>query len=58
MFIRNWVKHELESHGIALGVNDDAVYKQLQRKINEGQIIVIGTGGIWESQNSKGNFFG
>ena len=49
---------ELEGHGIALGVTDDAVYKQLQRKINKGQIVVIGTDGIWESQNSKGDFFG
>ncbi|UCF94733.1 MAG: SpoIIE family protein phosphatase [Desulfobacterales bacterium] len=45
-------------HGLPLGVAEDTVYRQYQRPIASGQIIVIGTDGIWESQNSHGQMFG
>jgi sigma-B regulation protein RsbU (phosphoserine phosphatase) len=44
--------------GLPLGVSANTVYEQLQRKIRPGQIIVIGTDGIWETHNPQGEMFG
>ncbi len=44
--------------GLPLGVTADTVYDQLQREIKPGQIIAIGTDGIWETQNPQGEMFG
>jgi sigma-B regulation protein RsbU (phosphoserine phosphatase) len=50
---------ELRGQGIALGI-DEAWQYQAQRKdgLKSGQIIVLGTDGIWESTNSAGEMFG
>ena len=47
-----------ELHGMPLGVMEDAVYKESQKQINPGQIILIGTDGIKESVNANGEMFG
>ncbi len=49
---------ELEGHSLPLGVSEKAAYQESQRKIRPGQIILIGTDGIWESQNARGQMFG
>ena len=50
---------ELAGTGIALGVDEDFKYKENSKTgIAEGQIIAIGTDGIWESYNSDGEMFG
>jgi sigma-B regulation protein RsbU (phosphoserine phosphatase) len=49
---------ELEGHSLPLGVSERAAYLESQRKIQPGQIILIGTDGIWESQNEQGQMFG
>jgi sigma-B regulation protein RsbU (phosphoserine phosphatase) len=49
---------ELEGHSLPLGVSERATYQEFQRKILPGQIILIGTDGIWESQNARGQMFG
>ena len=49
---------ELEGHSLPLGVSERAAYQESQRKIRPGQIILIGTDGIWESQNARGQMFG
>ena len=49
---------ELGGQGLPLGVSEEAVYEELQRRIKPGQIIVIGTDGIWETHNSQGEMFG
>jgi sigma-B regulation protein RsbU (phosphoserine phosphatase) len=49
---------ELTGGGLPLGVSEKAPYKKFQRKIELGQIILIGTDGIWESQNPSGEMFG
>jgi sigma-B regulation protein RsbU (phosphoserine phosphatase) len=49
---------ELEGHSLPLGVSERAAYLESQRKIQSGQIILIGTDGIWESQNARGQMFG
>ena len=49
---------ELAGHSLPLGVSEKAAYQEFQRKILPGQIILIGTDGIWESQNARGQMFG
>ena len=51
--------HEmLAGEGLPLGVMEDAVYKESQKQINPGQIILIGTDGIKEAVNANGEMFG
>jgi sigma-B regulation protein RsbU (phosphoserine phosphatase) len=49
---------ELNGSGLPLGVFDNSIYKQLEHAIRPGQIILIGTDGIWESHNPRGEMFG
>ena len=44
--------------GLPLGVLEDAVYEEEQRELAPGQIIAIGTDGIWEACNAQGSMFG
>jgi serine phosphatase RsbU (regulator of sigma subunit) len=51
--------HEfLAGEGLPLGVMEDAVYKESQKQINSGQIVLIGTDGIKEAVNASGEMFG
>ncbi|MGB5747345.1 MAG: SpoIIE family protein phosphatase [Desulfobacterales bacterium] len=49
---------ELSGHALPLGVSEKAAYQEYQRKIDAGQIILIGTDGIWESPNARREMFG
>jgi sigma-B regulation protein RsbU (phosphoserine phosphatase) len=49
---------ELAGHSLPLGVSEMAAYQEFQHKILPGQILVIGTDGIWESRNAAGQMFG
>ena len=50
---------ELKGGGVALGVVDDMEYHEHKRAgLTDGQIIAIGTDGIWESFNMQGEMFG
>jgi len=49
---------ELAGHSLPLGVSEKAAYQEFQRKILPEQILLIGTDGIWESQNAGGQMFG
>jgi sigma-B regulation protein RsbU (phosphoserine phosphatase) len=49
---------ELEGHSLPLGVSEKAAYQEFQRKISPGQVLLIGTDGIWESHNAQGQMFG
>ena len=50
---------DLKGSGVALGVNDAFEYSENHRKgLTNGQIIAIGTDGIWEAFNKKGAMFG
>jgi sigma-B regulation protein RsbU (phosphoserine phosphatase) len=49
---------ELTGHALPLGVSVKAAYQEYQCKIDAGQIVLIGTDGIWESQNARREMFG
>ena len=44
--------------GLPLGVFEDARYEEQRRQLTAGQIIAIGTDGIWEARNAHGHMFG
>ena len=48
----------LAGEGLPLGVMEDAVYKESQKQINCGQIILIGTDGFKEAVDTHGEMFG
>jgi sigma-B regulation protein RsbU (phosphoserine phosphatase) len=49
---------ELGGKGLPLGVVKDIQYEESARKIENNQILVIGTDGIWESFDPAGKRFG
>ena len=50
---------ELRGSGMAMGIDGNHTYGQYNRKdLAPGQIILVGTDGIWEAQNSRGEMFG
>ena len=50
---------ELKGRGVALGVNDEFDYEENQKGgLANGQIIAVGTDGIWEAVNRDGEMFG
>jgi sigma-B regulation protein RsbU (phosphoserine phosphatase) len=49
---------ELGGKGLPLGVTDTADYEESHRAVSAGQIIIVGTDGIWETRNPEGQLFG
>jgi sigma-B regulation protein RsbU (phosphoserine phosphatase) len=49
---------ELKGQGLALGLDDAFEYDSFHRRIEAGQVIMIGTDGIWEMRNQDGEMFG
>jgi sigma-B regulation protein RsbU (phosphoserine phosphatase) len=50
---------ELRGAGIALGVDVKRRYEQFQKTdLKPGQVIVLGSDGLWEARNPKGEMFG
>jgi sigma-B regulation protein RsbU (phosphoserine phosphatase) len=49
---------ELKGQGMALGLDNTFEYESFQRDIETGQVIMIGTDGIWEMRNNAGEMFG
>jgi len=43
---------------LPLGVMESAVYAEGDRDLQAGQVIVIGTDGIWEARSPQGEYFG
>jgi sigma-B regulation protein RsbU (phosphoserine phosphatase) len=53
------VFEELRGSGVALGIDEKWKYREEGRSgLLSGQVILIGTDGIWESRNSEGRMFG
>lgn len=44
--------------GLPLGVFKEARYEEYHRELAAGQVLVIGTDGIWEARNGEGRMFG
>ena len=49
---------ELSGHALPLGVSEKAAYQKFDKNISPGQILVMGTDGIWEAQSPEGDMFG
>ncbi len=49
---------ELTGNALPLGVSEMTAYQKFDREIVPGQIIMMGTDGIWEAQNPQGEMFG
>jgi phosphoserine phosphatase RsbU/P len=50
---------ELKGPGLALGIDKSYAYQANQRRnLKKGQVIIIGTDGIWEGHNKTGEMFG
>jgi sigma-B regulation protein RsbU (phosphoserine phosphatase) len=44
---------------MALGVNSEAAYQEnVIEGLAKGQILLLGTDGLWEAQNESGEMFG
>ena len=49
----------LSGPGVALGIDADQSYTaQSKNGLIDGQVLVIGTDGIWEARNAAGEMFG
>jgi sigma-B regulation protein RsbU (phosphoserine phosphatase) len=50
---------ELHGEGMALGVDESHQFRQYQKSgLAKGQILLLSTDGLWETQNPSGNMFG
>ena len=50
---------ELKGQGVALSIDEASEYRENGRSgLSNGQIIAIGTDGIWEAVNKEGQMFG
>jgi sigma-B regulation protein RsbU (phosphoserine phosphatase) len=50
---------ELMGQGVALGVDGGSEYQgQIIKGLSQGQVLLIGTDGIWETRNESGEMFG
>lgn len=52
----DWV--ELARTGLPLGVSRTQGYVEQSRRLDQGQIILVGTDGVWEAQDPDGRMFG
>lgn len=51
--------NELDGEGVALGIDGEIKYREnVKTELSRGQIIVIGTDGLWETRNKAGEMFG
>ena len=49
---------ELEGHGLPIGVDENFQFEPNRRDLAKGQILLIGTDGIWEARDRTGLMFG
>ena len=49
---------ELKGGGPALGLDEDITYQQHRCRLFPGEIIMVGTDGIWEMHNNENEMFG
>jgi sigma-B regulation protein RsbU (phosphoserine phosphatase) len=49
---------ELRGEGLPLGVDENYVYETSEAALEEGEILVMATDGVWEARNGDGEMFG
>ena len=50
---------ELRGDGVAVGVDETWQYEENEKTgLKKGQILLLGTDGIWEARNQNGSMFG
>lgn len=49
---------ELDGRGIALGLDPEAVFMARESTLAPGQVLLIGTDGIWEARSPEGEMYG
>jgi sigma-B regulation protein RsbU (phosphoserine phosphatase) len=50
---------ELDGKGMALGVDESFQFEDCRKaRLKTGQIVILGTDGIWEAHNARGKMFG
>jgi phosphoserine phosphatase RsbU/P len=50
---------EMSGSGMALGVDENWIYRENRTSdLSKGQVILLGTDGVWEAANPKGKMFG
>ena len=49
---------QLRPTGMALGVSDDAHWKQKEMRMGAGDVLILYTDGMTESQNARGEYYG
>jgi sigma-B regulation protein RsbU (phosphoserine phosphatase) len=49
---------ELSGRGVALGVSSASEFEEVFRPLTPGEILAIGTDGIWEARDRQGAMFG
>jgi sigma-B regulation protein RsbU (phosphoserine phosphatase) len=50
---------ELKGPGLALGIDEKYVYRSsMKTGLKKGQVIMVGTDGIWEGRNKAGEMYG
>jgi len=50
---------EMGGSGMALGVDENWIYRENRTSdLSKGQVILLGTDGVWEAVNPKGKMFG
>lgn len=50
--------NELKGQGVALGLDDSFEYEAQYQPLEPGQVLTIGTDGIWEMHDQAGRMFG
>jgi phosphoserine phosphatase RsbU/P len=49
---------ELGGRGLAIGLNENYGFKQLEHDLRRQEVLVIATDGVWETHDSTGKMFG
>lgn len=49
---------EMNGSGLPLGVDTETAFEEHLSTIHPGQLVAVGTDGIWEARNSRGEMFG
>ncbi len=53
------ILEQLQGKGVALGIGEDVNYQgNVKTGLSQGQVLLVGTDGLWETRNPAGEMFG